>query len=85
MAERIPNPIPVEEQSESVIDTLFNHYFETRKNDAPEVDTAYRVFCHKSVRRVISEISGKARFSSVKETCPSRLINSVICCLRCCM
>lgn len=46
MAERIPNPIPVEEQSESVIDTLFNHYFETRKNDAPEVDAAYRVFCH---------------------------------------
>jgi len=46
MAERISNPIPVEEQSESVIDTLFNHYFETRKNDAPEVDAAYRVFCH---------------------------------------
>lgn len=46
MAERISNPIPVEEQSESVIDTLFNHYFETRKNDTPEVDAAYRVFCH---------------------------------------
>ena len=37
MAERIPNPIPVEEQSESVIDTLFNHYFETRKKDAPNL------------------------------------------------
>ena len=45
MAERLPNPIPVEEQSESVIDALFNHYFETRKNDTPEVDAAYRVFC----------------------------------------
>ena len=46
MAERIPNAIPAEERSESVIDTLFDHYFETRGKDDPNVDKAYRLFCH---------------------------------------
>ena len=46
MAERISNYIPAEEQYESVIDTLFDHYFESRAKDTPEVDAAYRVFCH---------------------------------------
>ncbi len=46
MAERIPNSIPEEEQVESVINTLFDHYYETRGKDSPEVDMAYRMFCH---------------------------------------
>lgn len=46
MVERIPEPIPAEEESKSVIDILFDHYFETRKEDKPEIDVAYRLFCH---------------------------------------
>lgn len=46
MTERIPNFIPAEGRSESIIDTLFDHYFETRGKDTPEVDKAYRLFCH---------------------------------------
>ena len=46
MVERIPEPIPAEEESKSVIDILFDHYFATRKEDTPEIDVAYRLFCH---------------------------------------
>ena len=45
MAERIPNPIPVEEQSESVIDSSII-ILRVARMTPPEVDAAYRVFCH---------------------------------------
>ena len=30
----------------TIIDALFDHYFDNKKSDGPNVDVAYKEFCH---------------------------------------
>ena len=30
----------------TIVDTLFDHYFDNKKADRPNVDVAYKEFCH---------------------------------------
>ena len=33
-------------QSESIVDVLFDHYFDNKKADEPNIELAYKDFCH---------------------------------------
>lgn len=44
MYERTDLTLP--DNSESVLQVLFDHYFESRGTDDSKVEQAYRVFCH---------------------------------------
>lgn len=46
MDESMTFSLLAEEHNESIIDVLFDHYFETRGKDDPQVEDAYKKFCH---------------------------------------
>ena len=33
-------------QGESIVDVLFDHYFDNKKADEPNIELAYKDFCH---------------------------------------